>query len=143
MRNLNPLYLQEGVVGFMLKPRNPLGKVGILTRAGTVAAHFGNNLLIVRKVLSAFPTPDSLKNYLMRSGDMNARKIGEVMDPNMDYMDYKNFIKRYFTKKFNLLNLISGRIGLAIQGGKAIKNAVTDGDQIVNSAISDGRFAQG
>ena len=142
MNNLNPLYLNEGVVGFMLKPRNPLGKVGLLSRAGTVAAHYGNNLLAVRKVLSAFPSPDSLKNYLMRSDDPNAKKIGEVMDPNMDYHEYKNFVKRYFTKKFNLANLISGRIGLAIQGGRAIKTAATDGDQIVNSAIANGRFAE-
>lgn len=142
MNNLNPLYyLQEGALKTAFKTDRLIANHNLLSRAGVVAAHFGNNLLKTKKILDAFPTPDTLKNYLMRSNDPRVQQIGQIMDPNMDYTEYKNFIRRNFNDKFNLLHLISGRVGLGIQGYRGIKNATRTGDQIVNDTIGTKVFA--
>lgn len=137
MRNLNPLYLNEGAIG---ATNNFLAANKLLSRAGVVAAHFGNNMLKVKKILDAFPNPESLKNYLMRLSNPNARKLGEIMNPNMDYNEYTNFIKRNFSDKFNFAHLISGRIGLGLQAARGLKNGVSDGSEIVQNVASQSGF---
>ena len=138
MNNINPIYyLQEGIIG---SANRLMANNKILTRVGVGLAHWGNNKLIVKKVLDAFPTPDSLKNYLMRLPTPAAQRLGDLMDPNMPFDEYIRFVQRNFTNKFNWAHLISGRVGMGIQAFRAAKNGLGNGADIVGKTAAERGF---
>lgn len=137
MKNINPIYLNEDVKIDINGINHALKSHKIMTRAGAYAGHKINNMIIVHKIMKAFPTPSKLKKYLISSSDINARAIGNSIDENMDNHQYKKFIYKYMTGKFGILNLLSGRLGLGIQSFKLGKNIFSSGRDMVDSAIDN------
>ena len=141
MKNVNPLYLNEKLDISIDKVNKELGAHKIATRLGAYAGHKLNNMIVVHKIMNAFPTPMDLKKYLLSSSDVNAKVIGNSINANMDNHQYKRFLYKYMTGKFGLLNLISGRLGLGIQTFKLGKNIFSSGRSMIDDAIESNRFA--
>lgn len=126
-----------------LIPNKKIAAIGI---ASTFGGWYLNRVIRTKKVLKAFPNPADLKKRLMSSSNPNVAAIGNSMDPNMDYEQYKAYVVRITNPKMGtgkaILMAIFGTGWLlpTYQLGKAAVHSTESGDTILQRGIDKGRI---
>lgn len=85
--NTNPLYLTEF-----------LGTAAAIYGAGAAAAtgiKYGRMKFNAKKIISRYPTPQDLKEALLKIGSPNAQNIAAHLDLMSSQEDYYNFVQKY------------------------------------------------
>ena len=105
-----------------------------------------NRVIRTNKVLKAYPNPADLKRKLMSSDNPNVAAIGNSMDPNMDPLQYKEYVAKLTNPKMGAGKAIlmtifgTGWLVPAYQLGKAAVHGTESGDTILQRGIDKGRI---
>ena len=127
---------------------NEMNKAAIagLGIGATFGGWFLNRVIRTNKVLKAYPNPADLKRKLMSSDNPNVAAIGNSMDPNMDSVQYKQYVTTITNPKMGAGKAIlmaifgSGWLIPAYQLGKAAVHSAESGDTILQRGIDKGRI---
>lgn len=129
------LNLQEGILGQTAKYGSMYMGAGTLGVLGWIL----NEKIRTKKVLSAYPTPESMKRKLETSPERTVRMIASTLTPDMSQDDYEFWVKRNVNPRSSLGKMImtqlKGPYSLAVQLLKAGVHSMEDGENITNRAI--------